>query len=469
MQKPLITLVAATMVVFAASADTEIVDGIEWTFVRSAGESSIFNFSYSSAIPADTSGAIVVPSTLGGCPVTAIGDLAFAACSGLTSVMIPNSVTRIGDSAFVACSGLASVTIPDSVTSIGRYAFAACGGIKSVTVPQSVCSGQLATVFPSSYQAITNVVVSDGVTSIGDNAFSGCRALVGMLIPDGVTSIGEGAFSGCNEALYDTTTIPGVRLVDGWAVGGTDDLAGDLSLVDVRGIVDYAFEESYYLTSVAIPVGLPGIGEGAFCLCEGLTNVTIGSGVTCIGAFAFYGCAGLREVTIPAGVANIGDGAFSDCSGLTNVVFAGNAPSAEDSAFGFVGQDCIATVLRSSTGWGVEEGAQWHGLTIVYSDGADDGLVFEVVDFAVETEVRGNVVVSRMIVGVIAKDGDQSVQGDAGRVAEMFEATSDFGDWDGAAKLTPMVEVLEGDGATMRFRVTPGDGTASSAFLRIRK
>ena len=32
-----------------------------------------------------------------------------------------------------------------------------------------------------------------------------------------------------------------------------------------------------------------------------------------------------------------------------------------------------------------------------------------------------------------------------------------------------MVDVLEGDGATMRFRVTPGDGTASSAFLRIKK
>jgi hypothetical protein len=51
----------------------------------------------------------------------------------------------------------------------------------------------------------------------------------------------------------------------------------------------------------------------------------------------------------------------------------------------------------------------------------------------------------------------------------MFEATSALCDWDGEVKLTPTVEVLEGDGNTMRFKVKPGDGTAPSAFLRIRR
>ena len=67
----------------------------------------------------------------------------------------------------------------------------------------------------------------------------------------------------------------------------------------------------------------------------------------------------------------------------------------------------------------------------------------------------------------------------------MFEATSDLGDWaegGGAAvsskppyqnALSVEVEVEEpivGDSAeTMRFKVTPGDGTAPKAFLRIRK
>jgi uncharacterized repeat protein (TIGR02543 family) len=70
---------------------------------------------------------------------------------------------------------------------------------------------------------------------------------------------------------------------------------------------------------------------------------------------------------------------------------------------------------------------------------------------------------------VTVKDGDDAVKVAEAKVAEMFEATSDIGDWDGEAKLTPEVDVLEGNGNTMRFKVKPGDGTATRAFLRIRK
>ena len=51
--------------------------------------------------------------------VTTIGDEVFKICSGLTSVVIPNSVTSIGNSAFSGCYRLTSVVIPNSVTSIG--------------------------------------------------------------------------------------------------------------------------------------------------------------------------------------------------------------------------------------------------------------------------------------------------------------------------------------------------------------
>ena len=46
------------------------------------------------------SGALVIPDTIAGKPVTAIGDNAFYDCSNLTSITIPASVTGIGNSAF---------------------------------------------------------------------------------------------------------------------------------------------------------------------------------------------------------------------------------------------------------------------------------------------------------------------------------------------------------------------------------
>ena len=54
--------------------------------------------------------AVVIPDTYDGLPVTSIGDYAFAYCTSLASVTIPDSVTSIGWGAFSDCDFLASVT-----------------------------------------------------------------------------------------------------------------------------------------------------------------------------------------------------------------------------------------------------------------------------------------------------------------------------------------------------------------------
>ena len=92
----------------------------------------------------------------------------------------------------------------------------------------------------------------------------------------------------------------------------------------------------------------------------------------------------------------------------------------------------------------------------------------EIGEFAIaEGESAGT---TAMAVSVTVKDGENAVKCTAEKVKEMFEATGDLGDWTGAAKLTPTV-TTSGDDASgkMTFVVTPGDGTASKAFLRIRK
>ncbi len=149
MTTKLIVIILAASVTLNALAETETVDGYEWTYQINGDTAEIGRSS-----PKPT-GAMTIPSTLGGKPVTSIRDRAFYGCSGLTSVTIPNSVTNIGRSAFYGCSGLTSVTIPNSVTSIGMGAFFDCEGLTSVTIPDNVTISGLAYGF--SYRTLRRI------------------------------------------------------------------------------------------------------------------------------------------------------------------------------------------------------------------------------------------------------------------------------------------------------------------------
>lgn len=131
------------------------------------------------------------------------GVLTQVELNGATEIVIPNSVTNIGESAFSGCSGLTCVTIPNSVTNIGVCAFQDCS-------------------------ALTDVRIPSGVANIGWAAFMDCVALTNVMIPDSVRVIGYNAFDGCNESLFDTTSIPGVRLVAGWVFGNDVTLVSPL-------------------------------------------------------------------------------------------------------------------------------------------------------------------------------------------------------------------------------------------------
>lgn len=81
------------------------------------------------------SGAVAIPSTINGLPVSSIGTNAFYGCTGLTSVTIPDSVSNIEYGAFANCYSLRSVTIPDNVTNLEYAAFGNCYSLTGVTLP----------------------------------------------------------------------------------------------------------------------------------------------------------------------------------------------------------------------------------------------------------------------------------------------------------------------------------------------
>ena len=261
--------------VTAFAADTssspdpeEIVGDYKYAYEVNGGNATITEF----LGPVDPTKApalydITIPTTLGGCPVTGLGEYSFAAksddgstydplCSNIRSVTIPQKVTSIGKRAFYDCKNLTTLVLGEDIKTIGNYAFECCTSLTGVTIPQSV-------------------------TSIGYSAFEGCTALNPLII-NGPTLIGKHAFTGCTS-LTSLTLCP-----------------------DIQTIGDYAFDDTS-LETVTLPKNLTSIGEYAFACCSELESITIPEKVKTINPKTFADCSKLEYIILPAGLTTFDD------------------------------------------------------------------------------------------------------------------------------------------------------------------
>ena len=246
---------------------------------------------------------ITIPTTLGGCTVTGLGDYSFAAnsddgstydplCSNIHSVTIPQKVTSIGDSAFAGCRNLDSLTINDAATSIGNRAFTEC-------------------------PLTTTLSLGKKITTIGDEAFYDCRGLTSVTIPPSVTSIGKKAFYQC---IHLKTLSFGENIK-----------------TNIETIGDEAFYYCIELESVTIPQSVTSIGNDAFGQCHDLQSLTIKDAATSIGHRAFLGCTSLATISLGENIKTIGYSAFNSCTSinLTNVTIPENVTTIRPGTFDY--------------------------------------------------------------------------------------------------------------------------------------
>lgn len=234
--------------------------------------------------------------------VTAIGEYAFASCSGLTNVELGNSVTTIGENAFVNCSSLTNVEFGNSLTTIGRQAFWGCCGLTSITLPNTLISISDGTFAECS--SLSEVRLPDSLTTIGSGAFYGCSELTSLDIPSTVTEIGSCAFR--DSKIYEDQH--GIVYAGNWVVDYKNDVPGDCVIKDgTVGIASYTFYYDSYdseieppFTNLVIPNSVLYIGAEAFYYdrdyneytdlfnVSPIKTIVIGESVKTIGSLAFY-------------------------------------------------------------------------------------------------------------------------------------------------------------------------------------
>ena len=352
-------LLALLLPALATAHDFEV-DGIYYNI--NGNEATVTYYGSSSLDDShDYSGSVVIPATVtyNGTtyPVTAIGSFAFARCTGLTSVDIPNSVTRIDYNAFSDCSRLESIDIPNSVAYVGDKAFFNTAwynsqpdglvyvGMVAYKYKGTMPSGTImaikeGTLRISDYAfayctGLTSIIIPNSVKEIGGNAFLSCTGLIGIVIPKSVAKIGEYAF-------YDTPWFnnqPDGLVYAGlvaYKYKGTMPSGTSITIKEgTLGITSMAFEYCTGLTSIVIPNSVTEIGSSAFAHCRNLTNVNIPNSVTVIRGGTFYRCTGLTSIVIPNSVTSIGLEAFCNCTGLTSIVIPNSVTEIGKDAFSY--------------------------------------------------------------------------------------------------------------------------------------
>ena len=361
-------------------------------------------------------GEVVIPSTLGGYPVTKIGEQAFAYCYGITNITIPNSVTEIGYLAFYQCDGLTSITIPDSVTTIGG-AFQGCDYLTDITVGSGVTNID-AYAFEGC-TSLTNVYVADiaswckinfNCTAWGSsnanpltyaaNLYVDGKLLTELVIPEGVTEIGQYAFNGYRN-LTSVTLSGSATKIGNYAFSNCTNLTSIVLPEGLISIGEEAFYECNSLTAVNIPKSVTGIGWRAFSRCDSLSGiwVTEGNGAYCsddkgvlfdknktalvqvpggitgsysipegvkqVGEWTFFECSGLTEVTVPEGITEVVDNMFSYCSSLTTVSLPESITRIGSEAFDGCGSLATINIPDSVTAIGNEAFSECAALTTV--------------------------------------------------------------------------------------------------------
>lgn len=282
--------------------------------------------------------------------ITEIPSYAFAGCSSLLTINIPDQIKVVGEGAFYdcynateldlnnveeiwseafsGCESLTSINISEKVNYIGGYAFAYCGGelvlsfndnielssewseemyVNSLTVDMKV----IPTGTFSYLDSLTDLTLTEKVEVIGAYAFAFCGDLESVVLPRNLKSLGDYCFK---ETSIVSLEIPESVSYVNWPtpVVGCDYFAelhitnlekwcqrGEIGL-GVLGIMESltSMEDLLYdlyvngelVTDLVVPEGVTHISSGSFAGCSSISSITLPDSLKKVHKYAFAFC-----------------------------------------------------------------------------------------------------------------------------------------------------------------------------------
>ena len=239
---------------------------------------------------------VVMPDNIDGYDVTGIAGSAFAGCTSIKDIKLPESITYIGME-FIKETQIETITIPQSVKNAEYYYH--WGGIFTGA------------------EKLKEVIFEDGIKNIPANVCRtgynnqwsnyGINNIEKVYIPDSVETIEEYAFYECNK-IGDVTLPKSLKAIEAYAFAECD----DIYKVDFKynpeteiKIGTGAFNSCNKLSNVNMTENIKSIGGYVFADCPQIKNITLPESVTYIGAYFISGT-GIETITIPKGVENVG-------------------------------------------------------------------------------------------------------------------------------------------------------------------
>lgn len=227
---------------------------------------------------------VLIPSEIGGFPVTALADKAFYE-KHVTTVVVPDSVTEIGDLCFSGDNYLVSLTLPDGLAELSYGALESCYSLMDFELPKglkTIGEGALQSIF-----YLTHLTIPAGVTDIEQMNFLMMHGLEEVSVAEGSTSFTYDAENGL------LMTADKARLLHCFF-----HLAPQKEIILPEGmktIDPFAFHYDVTVEKIVLPEGTETIGLLAFGICPKLTEIVIPASVTAIGVME--GQAGSGSIT----------------------------------------------------------------------------------------------------------------------------------------------------------------------------